>query len=90
MKRNTLNQSGFEHVTILVIVGLLVGVGIVGYRVANKPSVKTIQSKSTTTVVPETLKSKTDVTKAKNSLSAEQLEADLNPSQLDKDLSDLR
>lgn len=90
MKKITLNQSGFEHVTILVIVALAIAVGAVSYRVANKPAAKTIQSKETTTAVPETLKSKTDITNAKNSLNAQQVETDLNPAQLDKDLSDLR
>ena len=91
MKKTTFNQAGFEHVTLLVILVLVVAIGAVGFRVANKPAVKnTVQSKTTPAAPPETLKSKSDVTSTKNSLNTEQVETDLNPAQLDKDLSDLR
>lgn len=87
------NQHGFEHVTLAIVIVVLVAVGVVGYRVASKPNSTAKISpitKTTTTSASSTLKTKSDITSAKNSLSSEQVETDLNPAQLDKDLSDLR
>lgn len=87
-----LNQRGSSYIVAILAVGVVAGVGVIGYRVVNKPvttdSTSPLVSNSSTKV-PTTIKSKADVRKADAALSTTAVDGSVNPAQLDSDLNSL-
>jgi predicted negative regulator of RcsB-dependent stress response len=85
-------QGGFSHILLVVlIIGIFVAVGFVGWRVfdAQQAEAPTQQS-TTTTTVDEPVESAADVSELEGDLDAMPIEEDLDSSALDQDVSDLQ
>lgn len=84
----SLNQRGSSHLVMLLVLGVIVAVGAVGYRVMNstetyvpQPAVSTPETK-----VPKDIKSNVDLKKASAALDSTNIDGDVNPNQLGKEL----
>lgn len=89
MKIST-NQRGSSHVMIFLVLGLIVIVGLVAFRVnsAEAPTVATtLPSRSTD--APKDIKSTADLRKAESALDETQIDGTVNPNKLDEDLNAL-
>ena len=87
MSRTRLGQKGFEPVFVILLVVVVAAAGLIAYRVAGPK--KTATNKSVESVAP-TVKTKSDITNAKKSLDELPVDKDVNPSDLDSDLSALQ
>jgi hypothetical protein len=77
------DQRGVSHLLLVGAIVVLGVVGFAGYRVMNADNDKD------SAAVPAKIESKKDVQQAQKSLDNDNLDSDLNPSQLDDDLNDL-
>lgn len=91
MKRLTTNQSGFGLVAVVILLVVVAGVGLVGYRVLNNTYDTTPLSSpvAKSGKAPTAISSKADVTKAAAALDATPVDSGVNPNQLDSDLNSL-
>lgn len=92
MKKIRTNQKGFELVGVLIVLVVLTVIVFVGYRAVNGRISKTsLPAASTSSAIqlPSKIKSKADVQQASKSLDADSADKQLNPAQLDKDLTSL-
>ena len=79
------DQKGIAHLLIIGVVVVLAVVGFVGYRVMTQDDDKATTSTST----PDSIESNDDITQAEDALNSDQINDDLDPSQLDADIDDL-
>lgn len=88
MKRLTKNQQGFGVLAILFVLVVLGVAVVVGLRVANPSgSLTSSLTGGTEKKIPTKINSASDVQKAANALDSTNVESDVNPNSLDKDLN---
>lgn len=93
MVKLRINQSGFEHISLVIVVVVVGILGFIGFRVSQiskQPTNKSTTNTATSSSKPSKLTSKGDVSTAKKNVENETVESDLDPAQLDKDLSSLQ
>ena len=93
--RFSLNQQGSSQIVLFVAVGVILGIGIVGYRVMSNDDASTSTSKSTTTVIKKaepasSIQTSADIKQATTELDATNVETDVNPDQLDADINSIQ
>ncbi len=84
------NQNGSSHLVALLVLGVVVLVGAVGYRVMNSASTDTVTPQaavsSQPTKVPDTISSNVDLKKAGAALDSTNIDGGVNANQLNNDL----
>ena len=85
------NQAGFALVEAVLIVVILGAVGFIGYKVMNRTQSTTSGGATTQTQasLPSKIQSKADVTKSVKALDSTPINSQLDPSQLDSNISSL-
>lgn len=84
------NQRGSSHIVALLVVVVVAGIAFAGYRVMNRDSIVASSVPAvSTSKVPATLKSKSDVEKANASLDSTAIDSSVDPGQLDGDINSL-
>ncbi len=85
----TLNkdQQGFAHTVLILLVVVLAGVGLVGYRVVAKSRKTTVAPTSVATKASTKITSKSDVKQTSKALDTDPGTAQLDTAQLDADLA---
>ena len=89
MKTTATRQAGFEHVTIGIFIVVIVVVGFASYRVLRHKSNVPNQVTTPQTPIPNKIQSKADIRQASKALDAQDVDKQLDPSQLDKNITDL-
>lgn len=85
-------QSGFAHLMFLLLLAAVLAVGVASYKIVKDRQVKTSANLTSTTLssnATKPIKNTTDLNNASNDLSNQSVDADLNPDQLDSDVSAL-
>lgn len=87
----SLNQRGSSHLVLVLAALVIVAVGAVGYKVmnSNQGTPSTSVASSNEAKVPDSIKSTADVKKAQAALQSTDVDKNVNPNQLDKDLNAL-
>jgi Tfp pilus assembly protein PilX len=80
------SQKGFAHPGLLLLLLVVAIIALVGYKVANHQS--TTPSTAVAQNVGE-IKTTADLEKAKTTLNSVNIDSDLNPSSLNKDVNSL-
>ena len=85
-------QGGFSHILLVVLlVGVFVAVGFVGWRVYDAQQAEApTNNSSAQTNTDESLESAADVSGLEQELDGVPVEDDLDPAALDQDVSDLQ
>ena len=86
MKKSS--QNGFAHLGLLLLLVVVAVIALIGYRVANNNSTPVDTTTATTQTIGQ-IKTTADLDKAKSTLSNVNLDGDLNPKSLDKDVQSL-
>ncbi len=85
-----LSQKGFAHTGLILFLLVLVLIAIIGYKVAtNKSSSENSNSPTATTQQIKTINSKADLNDVEATLNSQNVDGDLNPDQLNQDVSSL-
>lgn len=80
------SQHGFELFTLILLVAVLAIIGLAGYKVYERLD---SQKSSSLTTAPAKIESGSDIDQAVNSLDSSDADSQLDPSQLDEDISEL-
>jgi hypothetical protein len=88
------NQQGFGTVEILILGVVIIAIAGVGYVVLNRQNSKLSNSPSAKpaaveTKMPDKITSKSDLIKAGKALDQQQIDAKLDPNQLNQDIKSL-
>ncbi len=90
---NNRSEQGVGHLVLLLGVVVIAAIAFVGYRVATDKnsgnSSKPSQVTKSDTAVPQTISNTKDLDQASSAVSSSNLDADLNPSQMDSDVNSL-
>lgn len=86
MAYKSLNQKGVSHLILLLIVLVIAIVGFAGYRVMEANETK---ETTKTPATSDEIKSSADLEREANELENEKVDENLDPSQLDEDVSEL-
>ena len=92
MKMQNKKQQGFAVVELILVAFVLVAIGVVGFKIANKnkPLAGSNSPAATThTSLPSKISSKSEVTKSIQAIDSTPINSKLDPSQLDGDLNSL-
>jgi hypothetical protein len=86
-----LNSQGVGHIVGIVLLLVVVGVAVIGYRVAQTSDANTVSSTTNVpaVVVPDKIQSTADVKKADRALDNSGIDGSVDPSTLDKDIDSL-
>jgi len=84
------NQQGIGHLVAFLVIAVVIGVGLVGYRVSKDATATTTPASTVASqAVPKKIQTKADLAKADTSLDATPIDSSVNPNQLDSDLNAL-
>ncbi len=81
------NQHGNTHLVAFLAIGVILAVGLVGYRISQNDTHLAGNAPVSTSTEPKTIKSTADVQKASKALDATAIDGDVNPNKLDDDLN---
>jgi uncharacterized protein HemX len=88
MKRK---QNGFAHLALVLLLVVVAAVAFAGYKVVKNRQDKTAANQTSTAVIQSAgvIKSKADLDSAAATLNSQSVDSDLNPDQLNSDVSRL-
>jgi uncharacterized protein HemX len=88
MKRT---QTGFAHLALVLLLLVVAVAAFAGYKVVQNRQNQTAANTTSTAITnsAETINSKADLDKAVNTLNSQSVDSDLNPDQLNSDISNL-
>lgn len=86
-----LNQQGVGHIVGIVLLLVVVGVALIGYRVAQNSDANQVSNTTDApaVVVPDKIQSTADVKKADRALDNSGIDGSVDPTTLDQDINSL-
>ncbi len=81
------NQIGSMHLFVVVAVGVILAVGVIGYRISQSDTHLAGNAPVNSSKGPAKIKTTADLKKADKALDATPIDGDVNPNQLDTDLN---
>jgi hypothetical protein len=82
-------QQGFGFLPLFLVAAVIVGAGVISYRLVANNDAGVVTSQNATAAVPKVIKTKADVTSATKLLDDTSIADSVNPDQLDADISAL-